>query len=36
MFIEASTFPNDIVWDCTSMIGEASSIHFGLWKWFIA
>jgi hypothetical protein len=36
MLIEASTLPGDIVLDCTAMTVEASSIHFGLWKWFIA
>ena len=30
MLIKASTLPGDIILDCTNMIGEASSIHFGL------
>jgi hypothetical protein len=30
MLIEASTRAGDIVLDCTAMIGEACSIHFGL------
>jgi hypothetical protein len=29
MLIEASTLSDDIVLDCTTMIGEISSIHFG-------
>jgi hypothetical protein len=36
MLIEASTLPSDIVLECTTMTDEASSIRFGLWKWFIA
>jgi hypothetical protein len=29
MLIEASTLPGNIVLDCTTMTGEASSTHFG-------
>jgi hypothetical protein len=36
MLIEASTLLGDIVLDCSAMIGEASSIQFGFWKWLIA